>query len=334
LPEIYIQPGTKNIDVIVENNGTFPELDLSCTAEIWDYEDHNGSLVYTDTITDIDLEEPLGGTELLNFDDFTFAWEGVFRLYLDMPYEIDDIPENNEEELIIGVDDGEPVSWIEEMDPPEPDGKNGWYVSDITVTICAEDPEIAPGIPGSGIYGIVVNGQFYPGDCVTVLITKDYEGEDVPIEFYAIDNAGGMESHHTFIIDMDQTDPTVGLTYEVVSGNPIQGWLLEFTATAVDDTSGVDYVEFYLNEILQKTIHGSGPTFTWNFRYHGGMSITIKVIAYDKAGNNATEIIENPKSTSYNYNNQNSQYHSQIHKISNIINNPQQRLFLMQEWFN
>lgn len=308
LPELYIQPGTENIDVIVENNGTFPEFNLTCTAQIWDYEEHNGSLVYEDIITDIDLEEPLGGTELLNFDDFTFAWEGVYRLYLDLPLEIDDFPENNHEELIIGVDDGEPYSWIEEMDPPEPDGENGWYVSDIKITICAEDPEIAPGIPGSGIHG---------EDCITIIIDKD--GDDVPVEYWAVDNVGNEETHHHFTVDMDQTPPTIDLTYEIVSGNPIQGWVLEFTATGSDVTSGIDHIEFYLNDVLQDT--GPGPTYSWSFKYHGGMNIEIKIIVYDKAGNNATKIIENPKPTSYNYNNQNSLLKSQFHLMTNIKNN-------------
>ena len=176
-PEVYIPPGTENIDVIVENNGSYPEYGLTCYAEIWEYitDPENGSLVYEDEITDIDLEEPQGGTELLNFKDFTFAYEGIYCLYIDLPLGIDDFPENNHEELIIGVDDGEPFSWIEEMDPPEPDGENGWYVSDVNVTICAEDPEIQPGIPGSGISGIMVRfgdggSQFYPEDCITIII--------------------------------------------------------------------------------------------------------------------------------------------------------------------
>ena len=127
-PEEYIQPGTEDIVIIVENNGTFPEYGLTCYAEIWEYitDPENGSLVYEDEITDIDLEEPMGGTETLNFKDFTFAYEGIYSLNIDIPLEIDDFPENNQEELIIGVDDGKPFSWIEEMDQPEQDGEKGW----------------------------------------------------------------------------------------------------------------------------------------------------------------------------------------------------------------
>jgi hypothetical protein len=105
---------------------------------------------------------------------------------------------------------------------------------------------------------------------------------------------------------MDQTDPTVDLTYEVVSGNPIQGWVLEFTATATDHTSGMDRVEFYLNEILQSVVSGSGPTYQWSFIYHGGLNIDVRSVGYDIAGNNAIDVIEDPTPTSYNIINQDS----------------------------
>jgi hypothetical protein len=295
LPEVYIQPGTQSIEVIVENNGTYPEYGLTCYAEIWEYitDPENGSLVYEDNITDIDLEEPMGGTEILNFKDFTFAYEGIYCLSVDLPLEIDDFPENNHEELIIGVDETKPISWIEEMDPPEPDGENGWYVSNLTIIICAEDPDMAPGIPGSGICG---------DDCITIIIDED--GDDSHVEWWFCDCVGNCETHWTYTVDMDQTPPIIDLTYEVISGNPIQGWLLEFTATCYDDTSGIGRIEFYLNDVLQDTSYG-GPTYSWRYQTHGGVNVTIKVVVYDRAGNNATKIIENPKPISYNYNNQN-----------------------------
>jgi hypothetical protein len=327
LPEVYIQPGTQSIDVIVENNGTFPEYGLTCYVEIWEYitDPINGSLLYEDNITDIDIEEPMGGTETLNFKDFTFAYEGIYCLYVDLPLEIDDFPENNQKELVIGVDDTKPISWIEEMDPPEPDGENGWYVSDINITICAKDPDLAPGIPGSGICGIYVRvndgmSQFYPEDCVTIIIKGKDDGDDVKVEVWVIDCVGNIEGGYTFYFDMDQTPPSIDITYEVISGNPIQGWVLEFTATCIDFTSGIDRVEFYLNDVLQDTSYGGGPTYSWSFQTHGGVNITIKIVAYDKAGNNATKIIENPKPISYNYNNQNTLLMSLFYLIMNSKN--------------
>jgi hypothetical protein len=304
-PMAHIQPGTEDIDITVANFGTFPAQNLTCYAEIYEHitEPIHGTLVYEDNITDIDLIEPWGGEEILEFDDNTFAMEGVYRLFLDMPYENDDYPRNNDDRnLRIDVDGTPPVSWIEEMDPSEPDGENGWYISGLGGTICAEDPEIQPGIHGSGVHGIYVriNGgssQFFTGKCITFLIVED--GGDILIEYWAIDNAGNEESPHSFTIDMDVIDPTIDLTYEVISGNPIQGWTLLFTATATDDTSGMDRIEFFLNGLWQKTIMGSGPEYHWSFIYHGGLNIVVTAWGFDKAGNSAYDEIVNPVSYTF-----------------------------------
>ncbi|KYK25231.1 hypothetical protein AYK24_10445 [Thermoplasmatales archaeon SG8-52-4] len=301
-PDIYIQPGTEDIDVIVKNYGTFPEYNLTCYAEIWNFIfNGNGSLDYSDEISDIDLDEPLNGSKLLNFDDFTFAYEGVYALYLDFPLEIDDYPKNNQKDLIIGVDASAPYSWIEEIDPPDPDGENGWYISDVTVTICAEDPDIQEGIPGSGVCGFYVktnDGEpyFYEGDCITFVLTDD--NEDMLVEFWAVDCAGNVESPKSFTISIDQTVPEISLTYQIVGGNKWQGWDFEFTATATDAMSGMDRVEFYLNNQIQTTIEGLGPEYVWTIKYNPLPRAIFRGTGYDKAGLfNSDEIIDPTKNT-------------------------------------
>jgi hypothetical protein len=214
-PEEYIQPGTQYIDVIVENNGTFPEYGLTCYAEIWEYisDPENGSLVYEDEITDIDLE-PLGGTELLNFKDFTFAYEGIYCLYIDLPLEIDDFPENNQRELVIGIDDTKPVS-SHILNPPEPDGENGWYVNDLEVTLTASDPRSNDVSSGVDMIKYKVGGgseQTIIGSTGSFLITQKHDGHDILVEYWAVDNVGNTESKHSFTVDMDQTPPTTDLT--------------------------------------------------------------------------------------------------------------------------
>ena len=303
LPELYIPLGTQDIDINVVNNGTFPEFGLTCNAQIWGFFDNgNASLLYEDEISDIDLVNPVGGTKLLIFDDFNFYQEGVYGLFLDFPLEIDDFPENNQENLIIGADNSPPNSWVEEIEPPEPDGENDWYVSDVAVTICAEDPNIQEGIPGSGICGIYVTihgkgSYFYQGDCITFIITED--GNDIPVEFWAVDCVGNIEyPKNLFTIDMDQTVPDISLSYEIAGGNKWQGWDFEFTATANDDMSGMDRVEFYLNNELQETIFGQGPEYKWTIRYNPLPNAIFKVTGYDKAGLfNSDEIIDPTKNT-------------------------------------
>jgi hypothetical protein len=324
----YIPKGIQSIEAVAINYGTFPELDQTCNAEIWDYitDPQNGTKQYEDNITNIDLATPIGGTIDLLFDDFNFEYEGRYGLYLAMPdvNGDDDVPLNNNIRWLIGVDDTKPVS-EHTLDPPDPDGENDWYVNDLEVTLSASDPYVLGVSSGVDIIQYRVNDgpiQTIDGDQVvygTFLITQADDKKDVKVEYWAIDNVGQVESPNTFTIDMDQTDPTIELTYEVVSGNPIQGWVLEFTATATDHTSGMDRVEFFLNEVLQTIVSGLGPTYQWSFTYHGDLNIDVRANGYDIAGNMAKDTIEEPVSN--NYINQNSQFKSHFQYMTNIKNN-------------
>jgi hypothetical protein len=304
----YVQPGTQSIDALAINYGTFNELDQTCTAEIWEYitDPENGTKQYEDAITNIDLDEPLGGTYPLAFDDFTFAYEGRYGLFLAMPDANgdDDFPKNNAIRWGVGVDDTDPESY-HTLNPADPDGENDWYVNDLEVTLYASDPLVMDVSSGADFINYRVNDgttQTIDGNEIiegTFLITQADDKDDVKVEYWAVDNVGNSEDSHTFYIDMDQTDPTVDLTYEVISGNPIQGWVLEFTATCNDATSGMDRVEFFLNAGLQSVVSGSGPTYQWSWTYFGDLSVDIRADAYDIAGNMADDIIEDPVTTEF-----------------------------------
>jgi hypothetical protein len=190
-----------------------------------------------------------------------------------------------------GDDTTPPVTW-HELNPPEPDGKNGWY-SHVDVWICAEDLE-------SGVKDIMV--RLYGGSwqtihgypCATFLFAE--EGS-IPIDYTAVDNAGNQAPVKSFIIKVDGSDPTIDITYDVVGGNPWQGWDLVFTATATDLYSGMDRVEFFLNDGLQDTVYGSGPEYQWGFRYYGDMSIDVRADAYDNVGNMASDVADGKDKT-------------------------------------
>jgi len=55
------------------------------------------------------------------------------------------------------------------------------------------------------------------------------------------------------------------------------GWFFEFTAYAVDEMSGMDCVEFYLNGEMMATIHDSGPEYTWIYHFPGLSDSKFKV---------------------------------------------------------
>jgi len=299
-PSIYIKPGLQDIDAVVKNYGTFPKEDLICYAEIWEYitDPENGTKVYTDEIGNIDLTEPLGGEKNIQFTDFTFTEEGRYGLFMQLPAEPDDEQKNNQMRWKVWVDDTSPISdYPPILDPPCSDGENGWYVNDVIVTLNAYDPW-SHGV-SSGVKEIryTINGgeiQVIPGNSGSFVISED--GDDIEVEYWAVDYVGNEEkTHNTFTIDMDQTLPDIDLSYEVTGGNPFTGWKLTFTATANDETSGMDRVKFYFNDEYQKTITGSGPTYQWTYTYYGDVKIIITAIAYDKAGNFASDQVIDPK---------------------------------------
>jgi hypothetical protein len=211
-----------------------------------------------------------------------------------------------------------PVTTIS-FNPPEPDGENGWYVSNVTVILNASDD-----LSGVNITKYRVKDDIWQTYLEPFIL--DFDGEDILIEFYSIDNAGNQEEIKSVVIDIDKTKPWILLTYEVLGGNAFKGWFLRFTVEANDPKSGMDKVEFYNNKQLQVTINGSGPIYQWiyylsfsEFRVVGlicnpritdeyvkffaisviilGRAEDIPLIsayAYDNAGNNDFDEIESP----------------------------------------
>ena len=155
------------------------------------------------------------------------------------------------------LDDTTPPVTTHELDPPEPDGLNGWYVSDVNVTLNATDD-----MSGVKEINYWVNGVpgTIPGDNGVFTIHDD--GDDILVEYRAIDNAGNVETMNSFTIDMDQSKPDMELVFGFEYDSYL-GWTYDFTAYATDDTSGMEYVEFYTNNKLQETITGPGPEYEW-----------------------------------------------------------------------
>jgi hypothetical protein len=298
--DTYIQPGTEDIECTVENIGTFPELDLICYANISEFiTDPNGTLLWENNITNIDLDEPLGGSEDLDFGSFTFAMEGIYGLFINLPDDNDDKAGNNLEIWGVGVDDTDPVCEDAIIDPDAPTGEGKWYVDDVTVSINASDPisqEVASGVKE---IRYTINGAetTVSGDQAVFVMTED--GEDILVEYWAIDNVGNVGPKKSFEISIDQTVPEVSLTYEVTGGNMYQGWDFTFTAEATDETSGMVRVEFFFNSELQETVEGPGPIYEWTLRYWPIPRAIFKAVAFDEAGLNDYDEIIDPETSSH-----------------------------------
>jgi len=165
------------------------------------------------------------------------------------------------------------------LDPPEPDGLNGWYVCDVYITLNATDDL-------SGVKKIIyiIDGwsiHIIHGDFGSFILTGDGE---YTIKYYAIDNAGNVETINEFEIKIDQYIPECRVIMDIVGGNPYTGWDFLLTTTATDETSGMDRVEFYINSELQETVYGPGPEYTWQFRFWPIPRMIFWVKAYDNAG--------------------------------------------------
>ena len=157
---------------------------------------------------------------------------------------------------VFNSDDVTPPVTTYSLDPATPDGNNGWYVSDVNVTLNATDDmsgvkEIKYRVDGGVIKTIT-------GDNGIFIVDED--GDNLSIEYWAIDNAENEETHHIFTIDMDQTDPIVDLTYEIIEKEN----LVVLSVTAIDMTSKMNRVEFHVNDVIYETVYGSGPYYIWN----------------------------------------------------------------------
>jgi hypothetical protein len=161
----------------------------------------------------------------------------------------------------IFFDDTTPPVTTITFDPGNPNGNNGWYISDVNVTLNATDDlsgvkAIYYKIPGD-------DWKNHSGDSIKILLDSDcLIGV---IEFYSVDNDGNVESINSYEIYIDQEKPEVDLRYELVGAGPFDVWRFIFPATAEDDCSGLDRAEFYLNDTHQETIIGPGPDYKWYY---------------------------------------------------------------------
>jgi hypothetical protein len=288
----YIQPGAESIEALAKNYGTFPERDLICSANVQEFitDPDFGTEIWSGAIGPFNIMTPLGGTYALDFGSCTFPEEGRYGLYLSMPDGDDDETLNNAMKYGIGVDDSHPDS-IATLNPTNPDGLEGWYVSDLEILVEATDPLVMNVSSGVREIRYTINGGadvVVAGDTATIVITED--GKDIQVAYWAVDNVGNAEpKHQEIVIDMDQTPPDLEMSYEQVETNPPE---LLVTVNATDAMSGMNRVEFNLNDVLQDTVSGVGPVYQWSFIYYGVLNIHVTGIAFDEAGNSDELVID------------------------------------------
>ncbi|MFH0962167.1 MAG: chitobiase/beta-hexosaminidase C-terminal domain-containing protein [archaeon] len=176
------------------------------------------------------------------------------------------------------------------LNPAEPDGDNGWYVSEVEVALTATDPEPASGIyrtyycvdqipDGSGddaIEGTEVDGDWGwhpPRPCTpNTRYTHPFDVSDDGtnyVRFYSVDKAGNEEETQTISFKQDETNPETDHSVSPRNPDGDNEWYVsevDVTLDADDDTSGVYQTLYCVKQSLacEEEEEGDGePEPTW-----------------------------------------------------------------------
>ncbi len=177
--------------------------------------------------------------------------------------------------------DLEPPWTLCEMNPPEPDGENGWYTVPVEFTLEAHD-DVSPPEEITTYYCIDEGPQQIYEPYNKPRITED--GGNHSIEYWSIDASGNEEKPHNMIsgIKIDKTKPRV--TIHSPEWGKVSPGEVTVKATVDEETSGVDRVEIWFNGGKAAVFEGEKPVYTWVFTAERGQQYDIEVRAYDNAG--------------------------------------------------
>jgi len=283
------EPDTYPVEAVVENYGTYTEVDFNVHAEILDEND----AVFWEADYMITTPMDPGTFQIISFGDVTFtnADEGEYDMVIATELVGDEVPGNDDESWTFVIDIYDDIPPETTHDITGTMGDNDYYVSDVTITLTAEDPW--PYKSPSGVKDTYISFDGTTFDIYTGPVVVDEDG-NTEFWYYSDDNNGNVETTKgPFEFDRDATPPTIELAAEG-SGRT---WTL--TATVDDETSGVAKVEFYVNDEFVGEVTSS--PYVWE--YTGASSGDIaQAIAYDNAGNSAVSEGVESYAKSYNYN--------------------------------
>lgn len=177
------------------------------------------------------------------------------------------------------------------LDPPVPDGDNGFYVGNVTITLNATDDMSGVNTTYYYINGGPWNTYIEP---FTVMSTRHYW-----INYYSIDKAGNNEDIKQVEFIIDKKPPYVHLIYQRLK-KPVR---YKFTAECLDYITGIDRVEFCdIHGGLLSIDYNEPYEWIWNMSPKGkglddnlqmlGPELGIMAVAFDRAGNSAYDLIE------------------------------------------
>ncbi|MGC9308442.1 MAG: OmpL47-type beta-barrel domain-containing protein, partial [Thermoplasmatota archaeon] len=192
--------------------------------------------------------------------------------------------------VVYGKEDNEPPVTQALLGPSQPNGCNDWYVSDVTVTLNAQDREM-------GITKYSIDGGAWL--TYTAPFTIGIEGQHT-ISYYSIDAVGNQEVTKSVSFKIDKTAPTGSLSvpqtgYIYFFGREIMPRILvkdkaliigglTAVVTASDATSGVQYVTFTTS---QGSFEDAVAPYQYPLPFYFFAGDTLTVTAMDNACNSA-----------------------------------------------
>jgi hypothetical protein len=271
-------PGTYPIAGIIQNLGvTYSEINIPVNAVVTN---DTGAIVYNETMI---IQGPIapGDFAPVIFPEIIIAnessAEGDYTLTMQTLLADDDHPNNDmkTKAWVIQINDTTPPVTTVQISGTL--GKNDWYISPVQLIFTATDGKWPIGV--NHTYFKIDDGEW---QIYTVPIILDTDGKHT-IYFHSDDKAipPNVEEEKNVSFKMDIAAP-VFVDYTFTPLNILKDkWLC--SATVEDMTSGIDYVEFYVDG----TSVGNDTTEPYEFEFDGKPTNNSQALAYDEAGNSA-----------------------------------------------
>lgn len=217
----------------------------------------------------------------------TYAKDGNYSVTLNVT---DDFGAYDTDECKVTVDTTPPVTTINVTGIK---GKNGWFISNVTVKLTAKDN--TSGV--DKIYYRINNGTWneYKSSF------KISEEKENLVEYYSTDKAGNKEETKNMTIKIDKTKPTIKISVPedkklYIFGRGLLPTLRKpiiigkiTVIVNASDNIGIDIVKFYVND--EEKYNVTQSPYEWKWGGDIGRK-TLKVEAFDFAGLKSSDEIE------------------------------------------
>lgn len=161
-------------------------------------------------------------------------------------------------------------------------GNDSWYTTQPIINLIAVDNE-----GGSGIKEIKYSANSDDFSIYTGPFVLNNEGNNY-VRYYSTDNAGNVEEIKGQLIKVDSAAPGITIS------NPLEGQSvsgpIEIKAEANDNVA-VQKVDFYVDEVLVGEDNTYPYSYLWDTTTTSNGNHTLMSVAYDIAGNNASDQI-------------------------------------------